>query len=381
MRSRPSSKRSAQANPRKPRSRSRDFEFDDDLRWFFHTVGKEGQRHLRSHGELLRWRRIDTAVCGLWRLCLYFSNPRGFARPLLASLVQDNGSHGATWLYGLLPDQRADRFHREERKREDQRLFAMQPERELSGDEAFAIAGLDQEYARYRERLLAPRRNAIETVCVPRDMLRGLVGVQFETRRSGEYATAISAENVIDDYLRLGQITWSTWRDYLVAPEAARQILHKRRAPGVAGMSDREVIRALTGVVEAQVRQRGEEERLAAEEARAFDAEAVAEHPKYPRTRRQTRKAKIADWLSTTLALEISVAEIAQASRLSQKVVRELLVAQACPGVTLASGEPPSDWLERDAGRAFKTELAVAIEAAAESRRQANVARRGRHAG
>jgi len=195
-------------------------------------------------------------------------------------------------------------------------------------------------------------------------MLRQLVRPQFESGRTGEYPHP-TATNVLDDYIRLGHITRSAWLDYLLTAEAARQVLHKRREAGVASMSEDAVIKALKSIVDARVRdERAEEQRLAAE-ARAFD-EAAARRQDGQRSAK--RRAKI-DWLSIDTTVEISVAEIARVSKLSQKRVRELIIAQGCPTVTLASGEPPSGWLNSDAGRAFKLELASAISAALEARR------------
>jgi len=134
------------------RVQSRAFEFDHDLRWFFVEVGKGGERTLRSPQDLRRWLRLQRAITGLWRLCLYFTNPRGFARPLLSSIVEDEENHGAHWLYGLSPDQRAERFHREDRELVETKMYAMRAERRLTNDEAYAVMGLDKEYERYRAR-------------------------------------------------------------------------------------------------------------------------------------------------------------------------------------------------------------------------------------
>lgn len=347
-----SKRRAEPQHDRRPRAfaKRRDFRRDSDLIWFFQQVGKGGQRKLGAAHDLRRWSSIDQAVSGLWRLCVYFTNPRGFSRPLVAPLVEDDGRHGAEPLYGRPADEKAELLHAQERELDARKLYAVKVKRDPDYFELAGLRILEKEYAEYARRRATRDRRAPEAIVSP-DVLRRLVRTQFEYRRPGEYPTVDTTANVIGECQRFGDITWSTWRDYAVNPHAARTILHKRPVAGVLGMSDQKAIAALKEIV-AEETSRLEEERT---------AEAAATAAKAERARRPRGKLTVSDGLSS-VAPGHSVAEIAEVARLSQRRVRELLMAQGCYGVTIAAGEPPERWLDSEAGRAFKKELAAAIE-------------------
>lgn len=353
--------------PRKRRhgafARRPDFRRDPDLIWFFQQVGKDGQKRLRSKHDLRRWSRLKDAVGGLWRLCLYFTNPRGFARPLVAALVNDVSDYGAgaRHLYGLSPDERATLFRKEEKEIESRKCYAMPARQDFDPSAEAGLQILEKEYTEYLRRRATSARRPPEVI-VSSEVLNRLVPSQFEYRRRGEYPTVDTTANVIADCRRFGYITWSTWGDYAINPHAARTILHKRRVLGVEDMSDLQLVRKLEDVVAEETRKL-EEER--AEEAEAREAKAA-------RARVARRRPTMSDWFSSTLALDHTVAQIAQAARLPQRRVRDLLVAQGCPGITLAEGDPPERWLDSDAGHAFKAALAAAVD----ERRQVDAARR-----
>lgn len=356
-RGRPNQRPKQRTEPQRDRrpgafSKRRDFQHDSDLTWFFQRVGKGGQKRLRSPHDLRRWSRLNQALGGLWRLCQYFTNPRQFARPLVAALVDDVSDYGAgaRHLYGLRPHEREALFRKEEKELESRKFYAMPVRRDLDPSELAGLVILEKDYTEYMRRVATNARRPPEVI-VSIEVLHRLVRPQFEHRRTGEYPTVDTTTNVIGECWRFGDITWSTWQDYAVNPHAARTILHKRRVPGVEGLSDLQLIKKLEAVVAEEARQ------LEADEA----AEAEARANKAARAQRARRKP-ILDWFSSTLALDLSVAEIARAAKLPQREVRQRLMDQGCPGVTLAEGEPNERWLNNsDAGRAFKDALAAAI--------------------
>jgi hypothetical protein len=272
---------------------------------------------------------------------------------LVAPLVDDESDYGswARHLYGLSPDERAAHLRREENELESRKLYAVQIERGPDASELAGLLILQKEYSEYLRRQ-ANSEHRVEAI-VSIEILHRLVRSQFEYRpRPGEYPTVDRTANVIGECWRFGDITWSTWRDYAVNPHAARTILHKRRVPGVEGMSDLQLIRKLEEVI-AEETSKLEEEQAA--EAQAREAKAY-------RARGARRTRKIMDWFSSATTLDHSVVEIARAARLPQRRVRALLLDQGCPGVTVAAGDPPRAWFDSDAGREFKAALTAAIE-------------------
>ncbi len=337
-------------------SRPERFDRDDELRWYFVDVGRSGERRLRID-QLLKWRRIDRAIQGKWRLCLYFTNPRNFADPLFAPMVHDDGSHDATELYGIPADERTKWFHDQEREYEGARLYAAPTDetQERGFVEQCAWSALAKEYAAYRGLLAGPRSGEWRCAIVPANLLAELVGGYWGTRLPCGRPDPIESGNVVDEYWWAGRIYWSTWRDYEVYPDAAKTILHNRQVSNVGAMSARQLVEAVGDLVKNELRHAQEQE-----EAERLHAEAKVQRTRRVRVR---GKGKILELLSSPMVNDLTVRGIAEHVRLSQRRIRELLVAQACHGVTMADGDPAREWFGSDAGAAFASALADAIEA------------------
>jgi hypothetical protein len=126
-------------------AKRRDFWRDPNLIWFFQQVGK-GERKLQLD-DLRRWRRIDLALSGFWRLCLYFTNHAASLGRSLPPWLKTLGAMVRSCCMGFSADERAELLQQQERELTSRTLYAMREKREPDYFELAGLLLLEKDYA------------------------------------------------------------------------------------------------------------------------------------------------------------------------------------------------------------------------------------------